>query len=115
MAKFFGKLGYGITEETKPGVWEDVVIERDVRGDLMRASRALENSNYLNDNININNSFSIVADPFALQNFQNILYLKWNGVRWVVKTVEIEYPRLILSVGNVYNGPVPEDGDYHEN
>ena len=103
MSKYYGSIGYAITEETSPGIWEERIFERQYFGDIIRASRVLESSNYLNDNLNVNNSFSIVADPYAYQNFQNIRYLEWNGTKWKVRTVEVEYPRLLLTIGGVYN------------
>lgn len=104
MAKFHGKLGYGITGETKPGVWVDQIIEKDIVGDFVKNTRQLENSGGVNDNININNSISIVADPYVTENFHLIKYVKFMGTAWKVKTAEVQYPRIILALGGEYNG-----------
>ena len=104
MAKFHGKLGYGITGETKPGVWVDQIIEKDVVGDFIKNTRHLENSGGVNDNININNSISIVADPYVTENFHLIKYVKFMGTAWKVRTAEVQYPRIILTLGGEYNG-----------
>lgn len=104
MAKFHGKLGYGITGETKPGVWVDQIIEKDVVGDFIKNTRQLENSGGVNDNININNSISIVADPYVTENFHLIKYVKFMGTKWKVRTAEVQYPRIILTLGGEYNG-----------
>ena len=104
MAKFHGKLGYGITGETKPGVWVDQIIEKDIVGDFIKNTRQLENSGGVNDNININNSISIVADPYVTENFHLIKYVKFMGTTWKVKTAEVQYPRIILTLGGEYNG-----------
>lgn len=104
MAKFHGKLGYGITGETKPGVWVDQIIEKDIVGDFIKNTRQLENSGGVNDNINISNSISIVADPYVTENFHLIKYVKFLGTAWKVKTVEVQYPRMILTLGGEYNG-----------
>ena len=104
MAKFHGKLGYGITGETKPGVWVDQIIEKDIVGDFIKNTRQLENSGEVNDNININNSISIVADPYVTENFHLIKYVKFMGTAWKVKTAEVQYPRIILTLGGEYNG-----------
>ena len=103
MAKFHGKLGYGITGETKPGLWVDQIIEKDVVGDFIKNTRQLENSGGVNDNININNSISIVADPYVTENFHLIKYVKFMGTAWKVRTAE-QYPRIILTLGGEYNG-----------
>lgn len=106
MAKFYGKVGYVDTKQTSPGVWEEVVIdERNYYGDVMRNSKRWDSGENLNDNISINNSISIIADPFAYENFFAIRYVEWMGSFWKVTTVEPERPRLILTLGGVYNGP----------
>lgn len=103
MAKFHGIIGYVQTEETAPGVYNEVVTERTYTGDILRNNRRWENSERLNDNLVINNQFSIVADVFAYENFQNIRYIQWMGTSWKVNSIEIQRPRLILTVGGVYN------------
>ena len=104
MAKYFGKIGYLVTTETSPGVWTEVITTRDYYGDLIRNSRKIQTSDQLNDDINIANEISIVADPFAYQNFHSMKYVEFMGVKWKIATVEVQYPRLILTVGGVYNG-----------
>ena len=104
MAKFHGKLGYGITGETKPGVWVDQIIEKDIVGDFIKNTRQLEDSGGGNDNININKRIRIVADPYGTENFHLIKYVKFMGTAWKVKTAEVQYPRIILTLGGEYNG-----------
>lgn len=104
MAKFYGIIGYAETVETKPGVWEEVVVKRPYYGDVVRNNRKLQTSEQLNDNINVNNQFSIVSDPYATQHFYSMKYIEYMGVKWKVTEVEVQYPRLILTVGGIYNG-----------
>lgn len=104
MAKFYGSIGYAETVQTTPGVWEEKITERPYFGDLIRNTRALQSSDQLNDNINISNEISIVADPFANQNFHLMRYVEFMGAKWKITNVEVKYPRLILTVGGVYNG-----------
>ena len=103
MAKFYGAIGYGTSEETTPGVWEDRIVERHYYGDLVRNTRRMQNSEHLNDNINISNEISIVADPYANENFHLMRYVTFMGTKWKITSVEVQYPRLILSIGDVYN------------
>ena len=105
MAKFCGPIGYATTSETTPGVWTKVITERNSRGDILKISKRNQATENLNDDIIINNEFSIVADPFASQNFQNMVYIKWMGQYWKISSVEVQYPRLIVRIGGVYNGP----------
>ena len=105
MAKWCGKVGYSVTEETEPGVWETKSTEHEYYGDLVKnTTRKFQNSGEVNDNINISNNISIVADPFAYENFSHIVYAEFMGVKWKVSDVEVQRPRLILTLGGVYNG-----------
>jgi hypothetical protein len=103
MAKFYGVIGYGTTVETAPGVWEDRITEKLYFGDFIRNTRRIQSADQLNDNINVANEISIVADPFANQNFHAMRYVEFMGTRWKISNVEVSYPRLILSVGGVFN------------
>lgn len=103
MAKFFGKIGYAVSVEMNPGVWGEQTTEREYFGDLIRNTRRLQASDKLNDDINISNEISIVADPFAYQNFHSMRYVEFMGAKWKISNVEVQYPRLILTVGGVYN------------
>lgn len=103
MAKWYGVIGFAESVETAPGVWEDVITDRPYFGDLNRNSRRLQTANQLNDNINVSNEISIVADPFAMNNFHSMRYVEFMGAKWKVSNVDVQYPRLNLSVGGVYN------------
>lgn len=104
MAKFYGVIGYVETKETAPGVWAEQVTERKYYGDILRNSRRYNAGESVNDNIDINNQISIVADAYAYQNFFAIRYISWMGSLWKISSVEVERPRLILTIGGVYNG-----------
>jgi hypothetical protein len=104
MSKFRGKIGYVITEETVPGVWNEVPKERTLRGDVISDARILQNGGQVNDNIKLSNSISVVADAYAKQNFHAIRYVVWNGVKWKAVSVNASrYPRLIITLGGLYN------------
>ena len=103
MAKWYGKIGYAEQIETAPGVWEEKIIERNYYGDVVRNIRRLESSGNLNDDINVSMEISIVADPYAIQNFHAMRYVEFMGSLWKISSVEVNYPRLILSIGGVYN------------
>ena len=104
MNKFYGKIGYAISEETVPGVWVERIVERSYYGDVIRNIRRLQSSENLNDDINVSNEISIVADAFANQNFHSMRYVEYMSTKWKVSSIEVKYPRLILSIGGVYNG-----------
>ena len=103
MAKYCGKIGYATTVETTPGVWSEQIVERKYYGDLIRNSRRLQSPDKVNDDIVIANQLSIVADPYAINNFHSMRYAEFMGAKWKVSDVEVQYPRLILTLGGVYN------------
>lgn len=103
MAKWFGVVGYAETVETEPGVWEEQITEREYFGDLIRNIRRLQSTDQLNDDVTIANEISIVADPFANQNFHSMRYVEFMGVKHKVSSVDVQYPRLNLSIGGIYN------------
>lgn len=111
MAKFYGVVGYVDTQETAPGVYTEVATERKYYGDILKNVKRYVSSEYLNDNLTVNNSISIMADAYAYDNFFAIRYVNWMGANWKVTDVEVQRPRLILSLGEVYNGKTPESSD----
>jgi hypothetical protein len=104
MAKWYGVIGYAETVETTPGVWKEQITKRNYYGDLTRNTRRLQTADKLNDDINISNELSIVADPYAMNNFHSMRYAEFMGTSWKITNVEVQYPRLILSLGGVWNG-----------
>lgn len=107
MAKWYGKVGYIITEESVPGRWTAKPVERDYFGDVLSISSRWYSSNNINDNLDISKRISIVADPFAYDNFALIKYVEYMGTLWDVNSIEPQYPRIILNIGGVYNGETP--------
>lgn len=103
--KFAGEIGFWVDDvETSPGVCQPSIEERHYTGNVTRHYRKWNNSEYQNDNFSLNNQIEIVADLYMQQNWSSIKYVVWNGVKWKVTTVEVNYPRLVLEIGGVYNG-----------
>lgn len=108
MTKYCGKIGFAETYEKRPGVWASRIIEKDYTGDVLRNIRRWDASSHQNDDLNVNNSISIIADSYIYEHSYLIKYVTWMGCKWKVTNIEIQYPRLILDVGGVYNG---DDGE----
>ena len=104
MAKFYGKVGYAESEEIRPGVWDEKITERNYYGDILRNSRRFQTAEKTTDDINIDVKISIVADPYAINNFHSMRYVEFMGSKWEISSVEVNYPRLILTPGGLYNG-----------
>jgi hypothetical protein len=107
MTRFFGRIGYGESIETAPGVHTDNIVEYSYYGDVIRNSRELRAGENLNPDLSVQNSISIVADAYANEHFFDIRYVEWAGVLWTVDSVEVQSPRLLLRLGKVYNGTTP--------
>lgn len=104
MAKYYGRIGFVETEETTPGVWESKVTERKYYGEIMRNSRRRDTASSINNDLTISNEISILADPYALNHFYSMQYIEFQGALWKVTNVEVQRPRLILTLGGLYNG-----------
>lgn len=105
MAKFYGQIGFVVPVEDPPesGVIVNKQIERNYYGDIVKNYRRWESQQQVNDDVNVSNEISIVADPYVNLNTPFIRYAIWNDVKWKVTSVEVQYPRLVLSIGGVYN------------
>lgn len=108
MSKWAGHVGYGIERQTTDGVWVNEIVERLYYGDMNRVASSSQQGEGLNDDIQLKNDISIIADAYALQNFTLIKYVTIMGVKWKVRSVEVQRPRLLLSIGGVYNGQTPD-------
>jgi hypothetical protein len=107
MARFAGRVGFGTSIETAPGVWADEIVEYSYFGDVIRNARNLKEGENLNFDLSVQNSISIVADQYANEHFFSIRYVEWAGTLWTISSVEVQSPRLLLRLGEVYNGPTP--------
>ena len=106
MAKYYGEIGFAETIETAPGVYDASHISKGMYyGDVLRNTRRWDKGEGANDNLNVNNTISIVADAYAMNHFFAIRCISWMGARWEVTNVEVQPPRLLLTIGGVYNGP----------
>lgn len=103
--RYHGNIGFGKSQEIVPGVWDDVIIERPYYGDVVRDTRNFTETDKVNNDLTIGNSFSIVADGYIFENLASIRYIEWAGSRWTITEVVQQTPRLLIRVGSVYNGP----------
>ena len=109
MNRFYGQVGFAIPTETRPGYTTDSIKEHSYYGDILRNNIKWASSpDSTNDDLNINVQISIVANPFANNNCHFMKYVRFMGTEWKITNVEPRYPRLILTVGGVYNGPTAE-------
>lgn len=105
MPKFYGKIGFAETTETSPGVFVESIVDREYYGDVLDFARRLQSSDKVNDNIEITNQLSIVADQNAYNHINEMRYAEFMGVKWKITSVKVLYPRLQLTLGDEWNGP----------
>lgn len=109
MGKFYGAVGFGVSIEgkfedgTPNGIFVETITEHNYYGDVIRDQSRIRDGENLNSNLVIDNKFSIVGDPYSFDNFHAMRYVTWMGSKWKITSVEVQRPRLILSVGGVYN------------
>jgi hypothetical protein len=104
MARFYGNVGFADgSKEISPGVFVENIVDRPYYGDVNRNARRIKDGLDINDDIVLTNEISIVADPYALQNFHAIRYVEWMNSKWKVTSVTVQQPRLVLTMGEIYN------------
>lgn len=112
MARFYGRVGFVIGyDETSPGVRKPHIEIRNYYGDVMKRRANWEKGQSINDDVKINNQISILADEFAEQNAYLMTWVEWKGVKWKVSSIEFERPRMILTIGDVYNENTQEEDE----
>lgn len=104
MSKYYGNLGFVEEVETSPGVWETQETLRPYYGDVNRFMSRASADDKVNDDISMNNRLSVVGDAYAYNHFYTLRFAEWCGARWKVTSVEVQHPRLILTLGGIYNG-----------
>lgn len=104
MGKFYGPIGFIDSVETRPGVFVDMPVNHMYYGDVITRSFRSNNGLSVNDSVTVNDQISIVADPYARNHFHSMKYVKWMGTAWEVTSVSEQYPRLLITIGGVYNG-----------
>lgn len=104
MGRFCGKVGYVTYGENplEPGVWENQVTEKVYFGDVQSNYRRYDSTDKVNMDLVMNMQVSVLADPYAYQNFPYAKYVELNGVKWSITSVELNRPRMILHLGGQY-------------
>ena len=115
--KWYGKVGYLLETETSPGVWKPTWNIKHYYGDAYKSPT----SRWENIPLNIGNTInkmpmlkvdiSILADPFAYENFTKIKYIEYMGQLYTVTSIVPQRPRITLSIGELYLGPIGEEND----
>lgn len=103
MSKYHGKIGFACTEETSPGIYTETIIEKEASGDLVQIVGKISSSDTINNGMRLSSSISVIAEPYIKHNLKYIRYVTFMGEKWEVTDIKPSYPRLILTLGGLYN------------
>lgn len=113
--RYCAKVGFRFTQEQRDsqdrpnGVFKEEIVERTYKADVMSYGYRNQQGESINDDYKINNKLSIVAcDAFTISHLNSIIYCEYLGIKWKVTSVDIQRPRLIISLGGEYNGASEE-------
>ena len=107
MSKWHGLIGFETQVEVSPGpgkatVWKPQIVTRHYYGDVTRVVKRYDSGSKINDDLTINNQFSVVSDQYANQNYWNMKWIEWGGRKWKVSEITVEPPRLTINIGGEY-------------
>lgn len=107
MGKWAGILGFREPTEISPGIIDDVITELRVRGDLLSDNYRTSSSDQTERDFTIRKRISIIMSPYIQEHYSSISHISCMNALWKVTSVDVQYPRIILETGGVYNGPRP--------
>lgn len=113
--KFYGKVGFAVTEDEGDGVWKEKITDKKYTGDVLHLQKNRDSGEHINDGLRLNSQFSILMDPWFYDHLASIRYIEYMGAKWIVETVDpTNYPRVLLTPGGIYHGDEPEQEDESE-
>lgn len=101
--KYFGKIGFMTMTDDGYGVISEKIVERPYRGEVSKIYVQNSVTGSPNSDLDVRHQISIVADAYANENISGIRYIEWLQSKWRVTAVELEPPRMNLTIGGVYN------------
>lgn len=109
MGKFFGRVGFAVTEDVGDGVWKEKITDKKYAGDVVRLQKNRDAGEHINDGLRLNAQFSILMDPWFQDHLSSVRYIEYMNSKWVIETVDpTNYPRVLLTPGGLYHGNEPE-------
>lgn len=112
--KFYGNIGFAVTVDDGDGVWKETITDKKYTGDVMRLSRNRESGEHINDGLRINTQISLLLDPWFQEHLSQIRYVEYMNTKWIAESVEVQYPRVNITLGGIYHGYEPDDGKSDE-
>lgn len=107
MARFAGAVGFAEQVNTAPGVYRDEIVERQYTGTVIRNAVRWNTGSEVNEPMRLDQSISIILDPYFNDHLQALRYVRWMGGLWKITSVQIQRPRVILQLGSEYHEQTP--------
>lgn len=104
MTRFYGKVGFANEGSLVDGVWTEGVTERSYFGDVLTEVINPQPGDKVVSDIQVSHRIEVVADAYLMDNFVRVKFVEWSGVLWVATSATIQRPRVLLTLGGVYNG-----------
>lgn len=105
--RYSGAIGIAVQTEKSPGIWEDTITEVPKLGDVVQRTEVLGSADSVLPQYRTTTSISVLSDGVLKENYENLRYVTYMGKRWTIASAVIDAPRLVLYIGEVYNGPIP--------
>lgn len=103
--KYVGNIGFlSSNTEVTGGIATQPIISKRYFGEIITTSSRLQTQDKINPDVTINNSIAILLDGYLNNNLSNIVYVEFLNKKWSVSSIELRHPRVILSLGGLYNG-----------
>lgn len=104
MTRFRGIIGLNRGPvESSPGIFEESIDELEVVGDLMSLGLRWPGAG-MQDGLSAKHILSIITPEDESVDFNEVVYVEWNGRKWNVVSIEFKRPRINLTLGGLYNG-----------
>lgn len=104
--KWFGEIGYFVESNNVDGIVTDSFITQQYYGDIIKDYKTNTSENAVNEDFELSNRISVVADPYLISHFHKIAWISFMETKFKVRSVELQYPRLIVSLGGVFREEV---------
>jgi hypothetical protein len=103
MSKFWGPIGINRGfQETGPGIIDNVIEEVYVKGEI-RNVKASWSQQTMNDTLQARHLLSVVTPEDSEIDFNEVVYIVWQGHKWAVTSIQYNRPRVELTLGGLYN------------
>ena len=89
--KFYGSIGFSVTEDDGYGRWTEKITDKKYAGDVLQYTRRKEAGEHINDGLRVNVQISILClDPWFYNNISQIRYVEYMGAKWEVDSTSDE-------------------------